>query len=360
VNGIIPRSNRRGWLVGCALLAFAVSGQALAQTSPNTTITGQLTGPSGASLTGIRVVAFDATTNRVVQGTVDASGKFTIMGAAPGTYIVTVFGPGFAPQTFQNVQVVEGQSVTQNVTLAARTPTCIVKAAAPVPLTDDINSASFADAPDIQINTGANIVEGLANINDFRGPATLAGRFRMKYSTEGLHLAGDVILPQPNVNFGSDTELWKGNSLEILFQDDPFNASRNQIDPMHNFRAVIALTDPPRWRFGNELEQTAQLNNADVNIAQYVSVKNRPDNTGNLVRVNIPWGLFRTGGSTPTAIQPPQDNAIMAMDIRINTTVPGATAADNAGRQFQLSWSGLSGTEPRGLVPVQLCPTAPQ
>lgn len=353
MNGIIPRPNRRGWLVGCALLAFAVYGQALAQ------IEGQITAPTGANLTGVRVVACDPATNRVVQGTVDASGKFTITGVDPGTFAVSVFAPGFAPQTFQNVQVVQGQSVTQNVTLAAGTPTCIVKAAAPIALTDDINSAAFADAPDIQINTGCNIVEGLANINDFRGPATLSGRFRLKYSTEGLHLAGDVILPQPNVNFGSDTQLWQGNSIELLFQDDPYTASRNQIDPMHNFRAVIALTDPPRWRFGNELEQTAQLNNADVNIAQYVSVKNRPDNNGNLVRVNIPWGLFRTGGSTPTAIQPPQDNAMMAMDIRINTTVPGATAS-NAGRQFQLAWSGLSGTEPRGLIPVQLCPQAPQ
>jgi hypothetical protein len=356
VNRFISRPNRRGRLLGCALLALALCGQALAQTPA---ITGQLTVPSGASFTGIRVVACDPTTNKIVQATVDATGKFTIMNADPGTYTVTVFGPGFAPQTVTNVQVVQGQSITQNVTLAARTPVCIVKAAAPIPLTDDINSAAFADAPDILVNTGCNIVEGLANISDFRGPATLSARFRMKYSTEALHLAGDITLPQPNVNFGADAQLWQGNSIELLFQNDPFNATRTALDPMHNFRVVIALTDPPRWRFGNELEQTPQDNNQPATIANFVSVKNRSDNMGNLVRANIPWRFFVTGGTGGTAITAPQDNAMLAMDVRVNTTTPGATAS-NAGRQFQLSWSGLSGTSPGGLVPVQLCPQAPR
>jgi hypothetical protein len=360
VNGTIPRPIRRSRLLAGALVTLAVAGFALAQTSPDTTITGQLTVPSGASFTGIRVVAEDPTANKVVQGTVDAAGKFTIMGATPGTYTVTAFGPGFAPQSTQNVQVVEGQSITQNITLAAREPVCVVKAAAPIALTEDFNSTAFADAPEILINTGSQIVEGLANINDYRGPTTLSGRLRMKYSADALHLAADIILPQPNVNFGSDTELWKGNALELLFQNDPYNGTRNEIDAMHNFRTVIALTDPPRWRFGNQLEQTAQLNNADVNIAEHMSVKNRAENNGNLVRANIPWAMFRTGGDNPTAIQPPQDNAMLALDLRINNTVPGATDASTADRQFQLAWSGLGGTEPRNLVPIQLCPEAPQ
>jgi len=356
VKSIVPSPIRRGQILGCALLALAVCGQALAQTPA---ITGQLTVPSGANFTGVRVVACDPTTNKIVQGTVDATGKFTFMNADPGTYTVTVFGPGFAPQMVEKVQVVQGQSITQNITLAARTPVCIVKAAAPIALTEDINSAAFADAPEILVNTGCNIVEGLANISDFRGPATLSGRFRMKYDNQALYLAGDIILPQPNVNFGTEAQLFNGNSIELLFQNDAFNTTRTALDPMHNFRAVIALTNPPRWRFGNTLEQTPQDNNQPATLANFVSVKDRSDGKGNLVRANIPWRFFVTGGTGGTAITAPQDNAQLAMDVRINTTTPGATAS-SAGRQFQLAWSGLSGTTPSGLVPVQLCPQAPQ
>jgi hypothetical protein len=333
---------------------LAAAGQAMAQTA----ITGTVRVPEGASVEGTRVVAFDPTTNKTFQGTLDAAGAYSIT-VEPGTYTVVVYGRGMGTQTFQNVQVAEGQSVPQDVTLQASQPLCIVKAAAPIPLADDISSASFADAPDIVIGSGANIVEGIEGIANFRGPASAGGRFRIKYSEQGLHIAGDVALAKPNTNFGSDAELWKGNSLEILFQDDPFNATRNQPDPAHNFRVAVALTNPPRWRFGANLEQTPQLEGQNADIAQYVSVKDRADGMGNLVRVDIPWAFLMTGGENPTALQPPADNAMAALDIRLNTTTPEATAEAPA-RQFQLAWSGFGGTDPRGLVPIQFCPQAPQ
>jgi len=354
VRPTILHAIRHGWLVACALLAFAASGQALAQTS----ITGTVTPPSGGNLEGTRVVAFDPTTGKTFQGTIDASGKFTIT-VEPGTFTVAVFGRGTGQQFFQNVAVKEGEAITQNVTLAAAKPVCIVKAAAPIPLTDDINSASFADAPDININAGFNIVEGVEQIANFRANQTVGGRFRMKYSDQGLHIAGDITFAKPNVNFGSDTELFKGNSLEIILQNDPFNATRTQPDPMHNFRVVVALTEQPRLRLGQNLEQQAMVNGQAANLADIVSAKNRADNLGTLVRVNLPWAALTTGGNTPAAITPPKDNDIWAMDLRINNTTPEATA-DMPARQFQLSWSGFGSADPRGLVPVQFCPTAPQ
>lgn len=354
MRGRIPHTVRHGWLAVCALLSFAVAGQALAQTG----ITGTLTAPGGTSLEGARVVAVNTANNMTVQGTIDASGKFTI-NAPAGTYTVTVFARGLAPQTFQNVQVVEGQAVTQNVTLAAATPICIVKAAAPIPLTDDINSASFADAPDIRINSAANVVEGQEGLADFRAGQTADARFRMKYSDQALHIAGELLLAQPNVNFGSDAELWKGASLEILFQDDPFNPTRSAADPAHNFRVVVSLQEQPRVRFGANLEQAFQINNQPANIAQFVSIKNKEGGTGQLVRIDLPWAAFMTGGATPTALKAPADDALAAMDIRINTSTPGATA-ENPGRQFQLSLSGFGGADPRGLIPVKFCPQPPQ
>lgn len=352
MRGRIPHAVRNGWLAACAVLSVAVAGQALAQT---TGITGTVTPPSGGSLTGARVVAVNPATNTTVQGTIDANGMFTI-NAPAGTYTVSVYAPGMAPQTFQNVAVVEGQAVTQNVTLAAATPACVVKAAAPIPLTDDINSASFANAPDILLNTSAQVVEGVEGIADFRAGQTADARLRMKYSDQALHIAGDIVLAQPNVNFGSNTELWKGNSLEILFQDDPYNATRTTADPLHSFRTAVALTETPRWAFGANLDQPApQVNGQNADIAQYVSVKPRADGKGHLVRIDIPWGFLTTGGDNPTVLKAPAENAIAALDIRLNTTTPGATA-DTAGRQFQLALSGFGGANPSMLIPIQFCP----
>jgi hypothetical protein len=354
MNRLIGHSIRHTWLVVCAMLTLVASGQALAQTQ----ITGTVTVPQGASLEGSQVTAFDPTTNKTFRGTVDAAGKFAVA-VEPGTYTVTAVGRGFGPQAFQNVKVDQDKSVTQDVTFAAATPVCIVKAAAPIPLTDDINSAAFADAREITLNSGANIVEGFEGIANYRGPETIGGRVKMKYSDQGLHIAADLTFAKPNTNFGSDTELWKGNSLEIFFQNDPYNATRNAIDPAHNFRAVVGLGEQPRLRMGNNLEQVPQANGAAINVSEYVAVKNREDGKGNLVRVNIPWSFFMTGGDNPAAITAPKDNDMVAIDIRVNNTTPEATAEAPA-RQFQASASGLGGTDPRALVVAQLCPTAPQ
>lgn len=353
MNRLIRHSVRHAWLIGCAMLSLVASGQALAQTQ----ITGTVTAPQGASLEGAQATAFDPTTNKTFRSTVDAAGKYTIT-VEPGTYTVSVVGRGFAQQSFPNLKVEQDKSVTQDVTFAAATPVCILKAAAPIPLTDDINSAAFADAQEFTLNSGANIVEGFEGIANYRGPETIGGRYRMKYSDQGLHIAADVTFAKPNTNFGSDTELWKGNSLEIFFQNDPYNATRNAIDPAHNFRAVVALGEQPRLRMGNNLEQVPQANGAAINVAEYVLVKNREDGKGNLVRVNIPWSFFMTGGDNPAAITAPKDNDVVAIDLRINNTTPEATAEAPA-RQFQVALSGMAGTDPRGLLQAKLCP-APQ
>jgi hypothetical protein len=345
----------RTWLIGSALLVFVASGSAFAQTQ----VSGTITGPEGTALEGVVVTATDAN-NKVFRATVDASGKYTLM-VEPGTYTITAVGPGLGRQVLQNVAVTEGQTATQDVALTAAQPVCIVKADAPIALTEGIDSAAFAEAQEIQINSGANIVEGFDQVNNWRGASTVGGRVKMMYSEQGLHLAADITFAQPNVNFGSDAELWKGNSLEIVFQDDPFNATRTAPDPAHNFRLVIGLGEQPRWRFGNALDQEPAVGGTAAPIAENVAVTNRSDNAGNLVRVNIPWGLFVTGGDTPTAITPPADNAMAAMDIIINNTTAVATAAAPA-RQFSLSWAGLQGTttNPSRLVPVQFCPEPPQ
>jgi hypothetical protein len=324
------------------------SGHAFAQTQ----VTGTITIPQGGKADATLVTATNAD-NKVFRATADATGKYTLT-VEPGTYTITANSPGMAQHVAENVQVADAQSVTHDFALDAATPFAIPKAAAPIALTEAFDSAAFQGAVEIPIISGANIVEGIDQVANWRGPATVGGRVKVMRSDQGLHIAANLTFAKPNTNFGSDAELWKGNSIEILFQDDPYNATRTAPDPTHNFRLVVGLGEQPRWRFGNTLEQEPSMAGTPANIAEFVSVQNNADNTGNLVRINIPWGLFVTSGDTPAPIAVPADNAMAAMDIIINNSTAEATAEAPA-RQFSLSWAGLPGTptNPSALRPVQ-------
>jgi len=71
-----------------------------------------------------------------------------------GTYTVVVVGAGMAPVVQKSVTVTDGKDLPLDFTLTEAQPFSIVKSAGgtPIPLTDDFNSASFADAPEIDLN----------------------------------------------------------------------------------------------------------------------------------------------------------------------------------------------------------------
>src|SRR5258708_8188635 len=118
----------------------------------------------------------------------------------------------------ENLVLTDGQTLKQDFPLRAAKPVCFVKAAAPIPLEDDINSASFADAPDIHIDSVANLVEPVLNLpvlNQWGGPATVGGRFRMKYSSLGIHLAAALTMKVVGVNLATPDHNSQGNSIEL-------------------------------------------------------------------------------------------------------------------------------------------------
>jgi hypothetical protein len=351
---MLPKAAR--WPVGSALLLFAVASQALAAGTISGTLKANT--KSKATVENARITATDDKYH-VVRAVADASGAYTLS-LDPGKYTFVVVGKGLEPQTVQDVEVKEGDKITKDFTLEEAKPLCIVKAAAPIPLTDDINSASFADAPDIMINSGANFSEpsDLSTVADYKGPTTLGGRVRLKYSSEGIHLAGDLTFANPNLNFGTDGNVWQGNAIELDFQNDPYDPTRATYDANHNWQFIVALSkDPKWWNFGS-IQAVPTLNGKDVNIKDYVSIKDGPNANEQLVRVNYPWGFFLTEDKT-TPITPPKDSDLGAIDIAIDSSTPDA-AQDASARQFQLSWSGFNTgwQEPAVLRPVQFCPQA--
>src|SRR5881227_1729189 len=80
----------------------------------------------------------------------------------------------------------------------------------PIPLMDDINSTSFADAPDIAVNQAWQVRSG--DPTQWPGPSEVSARFRLKYSDQALHLAADINFKTPGVNNAdrAGNQFWDG------------------------------------------------------------------------------------------------------------------------------------------------------
>src|SRR5712692_8651624 len=233
------------WPVGSALLLLALAGPTFAAAK----ISGTVKVPDGYTLEQATVTVHDAN-NHLYRVNVEDSGAYTLDGVAPGTYTLTVQAKGSEMPPIQNLVLTDGQTLKQDFTLTAAKPFCFVKSPNPIPLTDDINSPSFADAPDIHVDSAANLIEPVLNLpglNTWSGPATAGGRFRIKYSSAGIHLAADLTLKVSGINLATPDHNWQGNSIELDFQNDPYDPARDGYDEDHNWQLFVGLGQTPTW-----------------------------------------------------------------------------------------------------------------
>jgi Carboxypeptidase regulatory-like domain len=361
VNGSCHRPIALYGSIGTTLLLFVAAGQAMATGN----ISGTLKTAAGtkATVAEARVTATSAA-NKIFppQPTpTDDSGAYSL-DVDPGTYTLVVVGHGLAPQVEQNVVVKDGDKITKDFTMADAKPFPIVKSPNAIPLTDDINSASFTDAPDINVNSGWNVAENDQSgnlLSDWTGPAQVGGRFRVKYSDQGIHLAADVTFAQPGVDFGGPSTQYLGNAIEFYFQNDPYDPTRTAYDPDHNWQFIIGLGTTPDWWMYGAVQAAPTLNGAAADISKYVLIKDRPNKDGELVRIDLPWGFLLTSDQT-TPITPPKDGDLGAFGVALDNSGPDA-ARDAATRQFQLGSSGYNTgyTDPSVLTPIQLVTQAP-
>jgi len=94
-----------------------------AQTAPpaapaTATLRGHVSDPTGALIPGATVTISNAAGATVGTATADANGAYSVAGLAPGSYVVTVAFPGFAPFQSQALAVAAGQSKRVDVTMA--------------------------------------------------------------------------------------------------------------------------------------------------------------------------------------------------------------------------------------------------
>jgi hypothetical protein len=323
-----------GWVVGTALLIGLTVGQALAAG----TIAGKLTAPSGhpVSLEGTRVNATDDKFH-AFRVEADANGTYEITDLEPGKYSLVVVSKGLETVIVRDLEVKDGQTLRQDFTLQPAKPFPIVYSPKPIPLTEGYNSASFQDAPEILVNEAWQVRNG--SPTEWPGPSEVSAKFKLKYSDQALHLAGDISFKTPGVNNAdrAGNQLWNGNSIEFFWQNDVLDLTREVYHLDHNWQVVVTLADPVEWILYQRGEDSRPSLPVGPNILRQV----KPDKKGEFLRWDMPFAIFLQKESNSGPISAPKLDSLGALDITINAADTEADPAD-AGLKFGLSWSGFS------------------
>ena len=132
-----------------ALLLLSVG--ASAQSIVTGDVTGTITDPSGAVVSGATVTLKNIDTNATQNTTTNANGFYRFPLQKPGRYVVTLAQPGFQTVN-QPVVVAVGQATTANVRLSVgqSSQTVEVTAETPVVQTENGNIATSFDARQIE------------------------------------------------------------------------------------------------------------------------------------------------------------------------------------------------------------------
>jgi Carboxypeptidase regulatory-like domain len=103
------------------------------------TVSGELTDPSGAVVAGAKIVAIDLAKGFTFTVTSDNAGRYFLASLPPGVYTVTVEAPGFQKEQRTDVKVNVSENATANFHLkvAAATQSVEVEAQSQTLSTED-------------------------------------------------------------------------------------------------------------------------------------------------------------------------------------------------------------------------------
>ncbi len=120
--------HRTSLSVVLALLGLAAVANA--QVSVNANVQGTVADPSGAVIPGAAVTATNVNTGIVTNRQSNATGDYQFQALQPGNYTLSASYQGFQTQTFQNLQLSQGQSVRLNFNLQPATANTSVEVVA--------------------------------------------------------------------------------------------------------------------------------------------------------------------------------------------------------------------------------------
>src|SRR5713226_7275601 len=171
----MKRINRKSLIVIVFALAFVLAQSALAlaqaQGSSNTTITGQVKDPKGASLPGASVKLYARERSFHLSTTTDSTGAYRFEKLAPGEYLVEAEAEGFASASAQRVTVKRGQAVTLDIPLklAGVRSTVVVTASDTPQSVDEVSKAvTVVDRQEIDERDESAIAESLRTVPGLR------------------------------------------------------------------------------------------------------------------------------------------------------------------------------------------------
>lgn len=136
------------------VMAIVLMGysSAFAQTTAGS-IVGRVTDSDGAVVVGASVQLRNENTGSVIKDKTNGSGEYTFATVDPGTYDVSITGPGFEPVTAGGIVLDVTQTVRQDVTMhvgKATDVTIEVQSASPVIETDSPTISSLIDSKQIE------------------------------------------------------------------------------------------------------------------------------------------------------------------------------------------------------------------
>ena len=184
-------------------------------------ITGTVTDPKGAVVSGAAVTVLDPVTNQTFKATTDPQGRYKIEGLPAGTYILTVSATGFSDIRRESIKVEDGRAATVDVRLevAPVQAELRISSSAANPNTDPLYQQLRQKSNDP--NAFGGNVASVSNLLLKRDAATFTLRNGELYfiaPTEG-RTTGAVFIGEGEMSLTPPTEIEK-NSLAI-FIDKP-------------------------------------------------------------------------------------------------------------------------------------------
>ncbi|HEV2663847.1 MAG TPA: carboxypeptidase regulatory-like domain-containing protein, partial [Blastocatellia bacterium] len=104
-------------IVGMAILLSPGAPPIQAQSTSTGTVSGQVTDPQNAAVTGATVTLRDVATNAELKTVTNDAGRYTFVNVHPGLYDMTVSKSGFIQAKLTGEKVTIGLTLTVNVTL---------------------------------------------------------------------------------------------------------------------------------------------------------------------------------------------------------------------------------------------------
>jgi Carboxypeptidase regulatory-like domain/TonB dependent receptor len=141
---------------GCSLAVLLCLSSALGQTVTSS-ITGQVTDPSGAVVAGAKVIAENAATSVKTSTETNASGVYTIRFLPIGTYTVTIEGKGFSTQKISpfTLEIDQTAKIDASLTIGSSTTVSVEADFHPILDTSDAtlgNTLSTNEIANIPLN----------------------------------------------------------------------------------------------------------------------------------------------------------------------------------------------------------------